>query len=156
MRASQGHTRITSYRSPAVVFILLLAVLSVFSCGRNGENVNGSKYATIQNLWSAVPLCDGATKVEESWKSQASHAYISKTFTCSNFSAHNLEESYKKNLTAQGWQFLSEKRATRWFRETDGAELRFRKGDYVLTFEDAGDDSRMSWHYGITISWDPV
>lgn len=48
--------------------------------------------------------------------------------------------------------FEKEKRLSEWGRDRGGSELKWRKGEYGLSIEYAGDANR-DWDDGISISW---
>lgn len=143
-----------SKSNSAICALLVFSVLAIADCENSGGNRDGSKYREIQQLWSGIPLYPGTVEVSQGWKSQPSNAYLSKSFKCT-VSYDDLKSFHIEKLTKEGWEFLGEKPITRWFQDKGGHELDFRKGDYVLNLEYAGEKAHYGWDYGITVAWEP-
>ena len=84
--------------------------------------------------------------------SSTGKAYVSKTFR-SRASSDDVKRFYLERLSQNGWKIVDERQLKNWGRDVGGRELKFRRGDYEVTIEIAGEKSDYGWDYGIGIGW---
>jgi hypothetical protein len=91
-------------------------------------------------------------EVHKSTSSGFGKAFVSKSFRCKT-SYDEVKRFYVDHVTQDGWQFVHERQIKNWQRDLGGRELEFRRGDYRVTIEYAGEKADYGWDYGIGIGW---
>jgi len=91
-------------------------------------------------------------EVSNSTSSGFGKAFVSKSFR-SKASYDEVKRFYVEHLTQEGWQLVEERNLKDWDRDLGGRELGFRRGDYEVTIEYAGEKAKRGWDYGIGIGW---
>lgn len=91
-------------------------------------------------------------EVNNSTASGLGKAFVSKSFRCKT-SYDEVKRFYLDRLSQDGWQFASERQLKDWERDLGGRELEFRRGNYVVTIQYAGEKADYGWEYGIGIGW---
>lgn len=136
-------------RSSCKLLALLLSLMIV-SCFSPAQD--RARLMEVNRIWSAFPLYVGMVEVNNSTASGFGKAYVSKTFRC-KATYDDVKRFYVEHLSQDGWQLVGERQRKDWERDLGGRELEFRRGDYKVTIEYAGEKSDYEWDYGIGIGW---
>ena len=131
--------------SGCIALLLSLIVVSCFSSAQDKSRLD-----EVKRIWSVFPLYPQMEEIDSSTASGFGKAYISKSFRC-KASYDDVKRFYLQRLTEDGWQFLNERQLKDWERYTGGRELKFRRADYEVTIEYAGEKADYGWDYGIGI-----
>lgn len=130
-----------------MALLLFLTTVSCFSPAQDRARLN-----EVNRIWTAFPLYPGMVEVDHSKASGFGKAYISKGFRC-KATYDDVKRFYLERLPQDGWQLVSERKLKGWERDLGGRELKFRRGDYEVTIEYAGEGANYGWDYGIGIGW---
>jgi hypothetical protein len=81
-------------------------------------------------------------------------AFVSRGFS-SEARYDDVKLFYMGELTKEGWKFANERKLKNWETDLGGRELKFRRGEYEITIEYAGERADYGWEYGVGIGWTP-
>ena len=138
-----------------IVVLSLLLLLCITGCAIFPNNDN-PKSISIENelkdeLNSIRQLPEATLKSSNSSHKEklavVGGAYITK---------HNYNEIrkyYDVEFANHGWQFINEVNDKEWGKDLGGKSAYYRKGEYVLTLQYAGENANYGWTYGIDLSW---
>lgn len=133
--------------------VLLVIVFSVaYLAKRYSPNYNDAKLYETRELYSKLPIAPGFTERGSSFQSKAELALVSKYFD-SKASYDEVKAFYQSHLSESGWTLTEERPMRDWWRDFGGRRLEFRKGDYFLVIEYAGEKASDQWDYAIDLIW---
>lgn len=135
---------------PLIGFILLFAVAYVMK--QLTPNRDEAKLKECERILVAIPLYPGSEERHNSWTSKVSLASVGKYYD-SDASYEELKRHYIENLTRLGWQFVHERQLFDWGRDMGGREMSFRKGEFSVVIEYAGEKADYGWKYTINVLW---
>lgn len=130
--------------------MVLFFCLTIVSCFLPAQD--RARLEEINRIWSAFPLYTGMVEANNSTASGFGKAFVSKSFRC-KASYEDVKRFYVERLSQDRWQLAGERQLKDWNRDLGGRELKFRRGDYVVTIEYAGEKADHGWDYGIGIGW---
>lgn len=133
--------------SGLMVLLFSLMIVSCFSSAKDR-----ARLAEVKRIWTAFPLYPGMQQVDNSTASGFGKASIGKNFR-SKASFDGVKQFYLERLSQDGWKLTRERQLKDWGRDLGGRELKFRRGEYDITIEYAGERADYGWDYGISIGW---
>ena len=135
-------------------FRVLLIAFWLVSCNpeRNGPNADGVKIREIEAIWNTMPHFAGMEEVDNSKSSTGTKAHVSKGFR-STAKFDEVREFYVKRLSDAGWQLVEDRKMYDWWRDLGGHYLAFRKAEFKLSIQYAGEKVDYGWDYGIGVYW---
>ena len=143
MQFRNARTLSTSF---ACLFVCLMSV----GCFSSKEDA--AKLDETKKIWTALPIYPGMQESYSSTTSGFGKALISKHFQ-SKAGYEEVRRFYLDRLTQNGWKLSGEKQIKDWGRDFGGHELYFRKGDFHIAIEYAGERADYGWDYGISAGW---
>jgi hypothetical protein len=133
--------------------VIIGVALSIFYFeNKYSANRDDAKLFEIQQLYSKLPLHSDLKERGSSFQSKAELALVGKYFD-SGTSYDEVKDFYRHHLTEAGWSPTGEKPITDWARDFGGRSLEFRRGEYRLVIEYAGERANDDWDYAITLIW---
>jgi hypothetical protein len=132
---------------PVLLFFIMMSLYE-----SRGPNSNNAKSNEIEKLYAAMPTFPGMTEVDTSRSSSGHKAHVSKVFN-SDAPYDVVKRFYMSQLTERGWTVESERQLTSWGDGVGGQELKFSKGEYMITLEYSGEKASAEWDYAIGIYW---
>lgn len=135
-------------RLSCLLFMTLVASSCFFS-----PKEDRAKLEETKGIWATFPQHPAMQEVSSNTQSGFGKAHISKHFRC-NESYDNVRSFFVERLTQEGWKLNRERQLKDWGKDLGGTELEFRKADFKINIEFAGEKSDYGWDYGITIGWD--
>jgi hypothetical protein len=142
-----------SPKRPSLLSFLIVALAFLATCAYEGLSPkrDEQKSKEIERQWADLPVYPDMVPTSSSSSSGGRNAYKGTSFR-SSAPYEDVKRFYMDRLGGHGWVFEKEKRLSEWGVDRGGSELKWRKGEYVLSIEYAGNDNR-DWDYGIDISW---
>lgn len=139
-------------REVAAIGIGLL-LCAVLSCNTALPNLDGSKYNEVERLSAALPVPPTAAPAgEKVWTSKPTNAHVSRKYRCgAGYDA--IKQFYLQTLTQSGWEFVGERELYQWGDSVGGKALDFRKGEYKVVIEYAGEMANKGWDYSVAVVW---
>ncbi|GMA98210.1 hypothetical protein [Pelosinus sp. IPA-1] len=71
----------------------------------------------------------------------------------SNKSYSEIHSYYVAEATKKGWTFISEDTVGDWGKDVGGKTINFRKGDYTLSIQYAGEKADYGWDLAVGLGW---
>ena len=87
-----------------------------------------------------------------SFQSKTELALVSKYFS-SKSKYEDVKSFFAQHLTPASWTLVEERSMTDWGRDFGGRQLKFRKGEYWIVIEYAGEKASDQWDYAVTVEW---
>ena len=133
---------------------IIVLLLFVFGCCKFfTRNRNDAKLQAVLSILKTIHLYEGSSEVNTYASSKELFANAGKTYKC-KVTYEELKNFYLKRLQTLGWTLFRERKLTDWGQDEGGHELTFRKGDYSVVIEYAGEKANARWDYGVTVRWD--
>lgn len=139
----------------ALMPLLIISLLVSCNLERDGPNTDGAKIREIEAIWNTMPYYAGMEEVDNSRSSTGTKAHMSKGFRCAA-KFDEVREFYVKTLSDAGWQLVEDRRMYDWWRDFGGHYLAFRKSEYKLSIQYAGEKADYGWNYGIGVYWNDL
>jgi hypothetical protein len=134
--------------------LLIIAVVSILAyfAKNHSPNRDDRELYEVRQAYSRIPIPAGFEEKGSSFQSKAELALVSKYFK-SRTSYDDVKAFYAARLSSDGWTLASERRMTDWFKDLGGRELEFKKNEYLVIIEYAGEKATDEWDYAITVEW---
>jgi hypothetical protein len=133
--------------SALIVLVFSLMIGSCFSSAQDRARLD-----EVKRIWTTFPLFPEMQEVANSTASGFGKASIGRSFRC-KARYDDVKRFYLERLGQDGWQLVKERQLKDWEHDLGGRELKFRKGEYEVTIEFAGERADYGWDYGINIGW---
>jgi len=102
-------------------------------------------------LYSTLPVPPGLKERGSSFQSKADDALV-ETYFDSAVPYDQVKAFYLQDLVKRGWALINESPMTDWGRDFGGRRLEFRKDEYSLVIQYAGERDDQ-WDYAVTLRW---
>jgi len=134
--------------------LLIVAVVCLWAyfAKKNSPNRDDARLYEVRQLYSQLALPADFKETGSSFHSKTELALESKYFS-SKSKYEDVKAFIVQHLTPAGWTLLEERLMTDWGRDLGGRQLKFRKGEYWIVIEYAGEKARDQWDYGVTVEW---
>jgi hypothetical protein len=130
-----------------MVLVFSLMIGSCFSPAQDRARLD-----EVKRIWTIFPLFPGMQQVASSTAAGFGKASISRSFRC-KAGYDDVKRFYLERLGQDGWQLAEERQLKNWEQDLGGQQLTFRKGEYEVAIEFAGEQADYGWDYGIYIGW---
>lgn len=136
-----------------LIGILIIAALALFAylAKKRSANRDDAQLYKLQQLYSTLPVAPGLTQRGSSFQSKAESALVENYFD-SSVPFDEVKSFYYRELGKRGWLLNEEEKVTDWGRDFGGRTVKFRKEQYSLTIEYAGNRDDQ-WDYAISLTW---
>lgn len=141
------------------VFIVpIFALLVLSACGGfppppASELVYDEETAeALKNEYDLIEKMPNATESDYKFHKYSNNMSIGAKYK-TKASYEEIREHYDATLKEHGWEFIREEKVTDWGRDFGGKILRYRKGDFVVAIEYAGDKIKTGWRYAFSMCW---
>jgi hypothetical protein len=134
-----------------ILIIALGSVLAYFA-KKHSPNRDDAKLYEVRQLYSQLPLPPDFKETGSSFQSKTELALESKYFSSKN-KYEEVKAFAVQHLTPSGWTLVQERSMTDWGRDLGGRQLKFRKGEYWVVIEYAGERATDQWDYAVTVEW---
>jgi hypothetical protein len=134
--------------------ILIIAVGSILAyfAKKHSPNRDDAKLYEVRQLYSQLPLPPDFKETGSSFQSKTELAMEEKYFS-SKSKYEDVKAFAVQHLTSSGWTLVQERSMTDWGQDLGGRQLKFRKGEYWIVIEYAGEKATDQWDYGVTVEW---
>ncbi|GEM_PF-5633940 len=134
--------------------ILIIALVSLWAylAKKNSPNRDDTMLYEVRQLYSQLALPADFQETGSSFQSKTELALESKYFS-SKSKYEDVRAFVVQHLTPSGWTLVEERSMTDWGRDLGGRQLRFRKGEYWIVIEYAGEKASDQWDYAVTVEW---
>ena len=136
---------------PATVFLVLF-LLFVHLSKESSPNRGDAKLKELQQLSSEVSVPSNFTEVATHTSSRGMDAGVYKSYH-SPASFEAVKKFYSDQLIAGGWVLVAEENHESRLIDTDRKDLKFQKGDTMISIEYAGSTADGSWNYSVSYVW---
>ena len=151
MRTSDSRcNQLKNARTLSISFSCLF--LCFINVGCFSPKEDAAKLEETKKIWTAFPIYPGMRESYSSTTSGFGKVLISKHFQ-SKARYEEVRRFYLDRLTQDGWKLSSEKQLKDWGSDFGGQELHFRKADFHIAIEYAGERADYGWDYGISAGW---
>lgn len=130
----------------ASLFLFFLYVAKDMS-----PNRNDAKLEELQLLSTQIPVVPKSKKVGTFYSSRFLDAGLYNYYS-STAKYDEVERFYLSTLTQEGWVRANEQ-SPPLYKEGEARKLTFKKGEYRLIIEYAGDGTNRSWNYALNLLW---
>src|SRR6185436_4981182 len=127
-------------------------LLCLVGAGCFSTKEDSAKLEETKTIWAGIPVYPGMREISSSTTSGFGKVLISRNFQ-SEASYDYVRRFYLDRLTGDGWNLTSEKQLKSWGNDFGGKELYFRKSDFHIAIEYAGERANYGWDYGISAGW---
>ena len=115
-------------------------------------NRNDARLKETERVLSEVPIYPDSELVNTSGASKDRIAGVGRSYK-STTSYDALKQYYVERLQALGWQYQGEEILFDWGRDLGGRRLSFRRGEFDLNIQYAGERADYGWNYSIDVNW---
>jgi hypothetical protein len=134
-----------------ILIISLGSVLAYFA-KKHSPNRDDAKLSEVRQLYSQLSLPPDFKETGSSFQSKTELALESKYFS-SKSKYEEVKAFVEQHLTASGWTLVLERSITDWGTDLGGRQLKFRKGEYWIVIEYAGEKAADHWNYAVGVEW---
>jgi hypothetical protein len=132
----------------------VLLLCTATACNTLYPNLDGSKFKEVERLSVGVPTFPGSVRVgEKAGASKPSSAYVGSKYKCADNHYESIKQFYLQSLAQSGWEFTGERQLYQWDEYLGGRALDFRKGEYKVVVEYAGERANKGWDYSVAVEW---
>lgn len=134
--------------------LLIIAVVSIFAyfAKKHSPNRDNAKLYEVRQLYSQLPLLPDFNETGSDFMSKTELAEETKYFS-SKSKYEEVKAFAVQHFASSGWTLVQERSMTDWGRDLGGRELKFRKGEYWIVIEYAGEKATDQWDYAVTVEW---
>ncbi|HYR76175.1 MAG TPA: hypothetical protein VEM96_10065 [Pyrinomonadaceae bacterium] len=134
--------------------IMIIVVVSIFAyfAKKHSPNRDDTKLYEVRQLYSQLALPPDFKETGSSFQSKAEGALEEKYFS-SKSKYEEVKGFVLQHLTPAGWTLVEDRSMTDWGRDLGGRQLKFRKGEYWIVIEYAGEKASDQWDYAVTVEW---
>lgn len=134
-----------------LLIIALGSVLAYFA-KKHSPNRDDTKLYEVRQLYSQLPLPPDFKETGSGFMSKTELAEETKYFS-SNSKYEDVKAFAVQHLTSSGWTLVRERSMKDWGKDLGGHELKFRKGEYWIVIEYAGEKATDQWDYAVAVEW---
>jgi len=145
-----------SWSKRSIGIAILAITISVFFGDRalNGSRGELFHQKLLSEFGSLEPMPGAVVKsTKDNYSSYNSHkALVGANYT-SNAAYSEIVQYYDRELSARGWNRVSERHTLVWGKDLGGREAHYCKGPLAASLFYAGSDRSRAWTYAIDLSW---
>jgi hypothetical protein len=138
-----------------IINLVLLMLLCLSGCFPYPNNDNPKAIrieSELKDELNSIQQFPNATLKSSNSSHKDKLAAVWSTYI-TNYKYEDIRKYYDVELAKHGWQFVKEVNDKDWGKDLGGKSAYYRKGEYVLTLQYAGDKANNGWTYGIDLSW---
>ncbi|SRR5713226_7572567 len=134
--------------------LLIIAVVSILAyfAKKHSPNRDDAKLYEVRQLYSQLPLPPDFNETGSDFMSKAELAQEGKYFS-SRSKYEEVKAFAVQHLTPAGWVLVEDRSMTDWGRDLGGRQLKFRRGEYWIVIEYAGEKASDQWDYAVAVEW---
>ena len=140
--------------SKVLVGLLIVAVVCILAyfAKRHSPNKDDAKLYEVRQLYSQLELPPDFNETGSDFMSKAELAQEGKYFS-SKAKYEEVKGFFVQHLTPTVWVLVEDRSMTDWGRDLGGRQLKFRKGEYWIVIEYAGEKAADHWNYAVGVEW---
>lgn len=142
------------YARKILLGILIIAVVSILAyfAKKHSPNRDDTKLYEVRQLNAQLPSPPDFKETGSDFMSKAELAQQGKYFS-SKSKYEEVKSFFVQHLTPAGWTVVEDRSMTDWGRDLGGRQLKFRKGEYWIVIEYAGERATDQWDYAVAVEW---
>lgn len=137
------------------LLLLLLAAaayVAVLVSGTKAEERSKAMQAKLESDFKALPSFPRATKVGESTGRKSGHGIFGASYSTSA-TLPEIRAYYDSILLPRGWHLAYEKPLREWGKDLGGYSINYKRDDFTVSLQYAGQRAQHGWDYALTLSW---
>jgi hypothetical protein len=134
--------------------LLIIAVVSILAyfAKKHSPNRDDARLYEVRQLYSQLPLPPDFNETGSDFMSKAELAQEGKYFS-SKSKYEEVKAFAVQHLPPAGWVLVEDRSMTDWGRDLGGRQLKFRRGEYWIVIEYAGEKASDQWDYAVAVEW---
>lgn len=149
-RDDQGLTKRKAY---IIGFALLIMLIGFVFYNTKGLIIEGvAKKEALMNEFKLLQPLPDAIQSNLYSHNKEMQAGVSAYYR-SNKSYNEIRSYYIAEAAQKGWAFIGEDTVGDWGKNVGGKTINFRKGDYTLSIQYAGEKADYGWDFAVGLGW---
>lgn len=134
-------------------FTLLIILIGFVFYNTKGLTIEGAvKKEALMVEYNLLQPLPGAIRNDLSSHNKTTSALVSAGYR-SNKSYDEIRSFYIAEAEKNGWIFVDEETVRDWGQDLGGKTIHFRKGDYTLSIQYAGEKADYGWDFAVSLGW---
>lgn len=151
--AYRNNETISKRKVYIIGFILLVMVIGFAFYNTKDLITEGAiKKEELMNEYNLLQPLPGTLRTTLSSHNKSNSAIVSASYRSSK-NYEEIKSFYMDEAKKNGWVFVNEETVSDWGRDFGGKSLHFRKGDYTLSIQYAGEKADYGWDFGVSLAW---